>query len=54
MGDSYVPGLQAPVVILMPYNDGSVTIDGKKYQPIGFLPASTNTQKSGANNTAYN
>lgn len=51
-GDSYVPGLQAPVVILMPYNDGSITIDGKKYQPIGFLPASTNTQKSGANNTA--
>lgn len=51
-GDSYVPGLQAPVVILMPYADGSVTIDGKKYQPIGFLPASTNTQKSGANNTS--
>lgn len=51
-GDSYVPGLQAPVVILMPTNDGSITIDGKKYQPIGFLPASTNTQKSGANNTA--
>lgn len=51
MGSQYMPEIEAPVVVLMPYSNGSVTISGKKYQPIGFLPSAINQSKSGAANT---
>lgn len=50
-GDKYIPSLHAPVVILMPHKDGEVLIEGKKYKEIGFLPATTNPNKSGAVHT---
>lgn len=50
-GDKYIPSLHAPVVILIPHKDGEVLIEGKKYKEIGFLPATTNPNKSGAAHT---
>lgn len=47
----YSPSISAPVVMLMPHKNGKVLINGKKYQPIGLLPAAGNTSKSGSDKT---
>lgn len=51
LGAQYLPEIDSPVIILMPYKNGTITINGKKYQPIGILPSVTNQRKSGAANT---
>lgn len=51
LGAQYLPEVNSPVIILMPYKNGTITINGKKYQPIGILPSVTNQRKSGAVNT---
>ena len=51
LGAQYLPEIDSPVIILMPYKNGTITINGKKYQPIGILPSVINQRKSGAANT---
>lgn len=47
----YSPNVSSPVVMLMPHKEGKVLIGGKKYQPIGLLPAAGNKSKSGSDKT---
>lgn len=51
LGDRYLPEIESPVIILMPHKNGTITINGKKYQPVGILPSAINQRKSGAANT---
>lgn len=51
LGAQYLPEIDSPVIILMPHKNGTITINGKKYQPIGILPSVINQRKSGAANT---
>lgn len=49
MGNNYSNDTDLPIIAVVQDDNGSIEIDGIKYQPISILPASDNNNKNGIN-----